>query len=182
MAAEQRRSAVIGPASFLHLPSAVIGITIETAIAAGIVKSEVYASGTPALGTLVLILLCVDRAAGKLCDQFAVDTAAVPDIAIGQINFFRTSIYCKAAGCGNGRQISGQGGDTAAGYFPDPQRPDVISYCGIHVNKADRAFSGIAAELSGQFREGAVVPAGCIGFIENDGIIPPDDPLFSNHL
>lgn len=87
MAAEQRRSAVIGPASFLHLPSAVIGITIETAIAAGIVKSEVYASGTPALGTLVLILLCVDRAAGKLCDQFAVDTAAVPDIAIGQINF-----------------------------------------------------------------------------------------------
>ena len=80
-----------------------IGITIETAIAAGIVKSEVYASGTPALRTLVLILLCVDRAAGKLYDQFAVDTAAVPDIAIGQINFFRTSIYCKAAGCGNGR-------------------------------------------------------------------------------
>lgn len=95
-----------------------IGITIETAIAAGIVKSEVYASGTPALGTLVLILLCVDRAAGKLCDQFAVDTAAVPDIAIGQINFFRTSIYCKAAGCGNGRQISGQGGDTGRRVFP----------------------------------------------------------------
>ena len=109
-------------------------------------------------------------------------TAAVPDIAIGQINFFRTSIYCKAAGCGNGRQISGQGGDTASGYFMDPQRPDVISYCGIHVNKADRAFSGIAAELTGQIREGAAVPAGCIGFIENDGIIPPDDPLFSNHL
>ena len=56
----------------------------------------------------------------SFCDQFAVDTAAVPDIALGQINFSAQVSIARPQDAAMEEQISGQGGDTAAGYFPDP--------------------------------------------------------------
>lgn len=141
----QSERPVIGPASFYHA-SAVIGITIETACCGRYCKIEVYTGGTGTRGRWIAHL-CGGRAAGKLCDQFAV----VQPCRMLQSDKSEFSAQYLLQGR---RMRQCEDRFLWGGMLPPGVRSQRSGryYWWDYVNKADRAFSGIAAELTGQRR------------------------------
>ena len=52
----------------------------------------------------------------------------------------------------------------------------------VIVNKANHTFFGVIFELCSNFEESSFVKISVIGFVCQDRVITPDNPLFTNEL
>lgn len=81
--AEQRGLKVVG----LEIPltdfGTMVGITINTAVPAGIVKSYINACGASAVRALIFVFIRVHRASQQPGDQFSVDAMGMFDAVAG---------------------------------------------------------------------------------------------------
>ena len=75
-----------------------VGVTVDTAILAGIIKAEINACHAAAFQTLVFVFDCIDRTAKQSGNEFSVNTVGMCNLPAGQIDVFGAGVYFQPAG------------------------------------------------------------------------------------
>ena len=75
-----------------------VGVTVDTAILAGIIKAEINACHAAAFQTLVFVFDCIDRTAKQSGNEFTVNTVGMCNLPAGQIDVFGAGVYFQPAG------------------------------------------------------------------------------------
>ena len=75
-----------------------VGVTVDTAILAGIIEAEINACHAAAFQTLVFVFDCIDRTAKQSGNEFTVNTVGMCNLPAGQIDVFGAGVYFQPAG------------------------------------------------------------------------------------
>ena len=75
-----------------------VGVTVDTAILAGIIEAEINACHAAAFQALVFVFDCIDRTAKQSGNEFPVNAVGMCNLPAGQIDVFGAGVYCQPAG------------------------------------------------------------------------------------
>ena len=75
-----------------------VGVTVDTAILAGIIEAEINACHAAAFQALVFVFDCIDRTAKQSGNEFSINTVGMCNLPAGQIDVFGAGVYFQPAG------------------------------------------------------------------------------------
>ena len=136
-----------------------VGVTVDTAILAGIIKAEINACHAAAFQTLVFVFDCIDRTAKQSGNEFSVNTVGMCNLPAGQIDVFGAGVYFQPAG------MSRRSKRFCDGFFLyRRQFVEVFLFCcacniPVQVDETDGDFVCVAAQFAGYIVELFGVPA-----------------------
>ncbi len=158
----------------------IVGITVQTAMRAGIVGADVDALDAAACRALVAIFARPHAVADEPCHEAIINTFSLSNPCFLQAFSRRTGLQSDALGGSNLLQAV--------------QAIDVFCFCrlqelqighvsptfAVHLDKADDAFVGMSSQLAGQRRKNAGVKIRGITLGEENRIVSPEHLFFAD--
>ncbi len=162
--------------------SALVCVAIQAAVSAGVICADVNALKTTAGGPLVFVPCAGQAAARDLLDARPADALSVRNAVCAQIDLFRAGFHAKSVPVRDVFQSGRKGNHIFAQQPGSAQSVHLGVYFFVPVKKRDDDGVGILRKPFCHSFKRAQMPLGRAARADEDGVIPPDDPLSAELL